>query len=57
MVEVYSSSSEALSTAFTSLSGEIVGSLDKIAPVAITVVGAFLIWKFGIKFFKSLAGR
>lgn len=57
MVEVYSSSSDALNTAFTSLAGQIVESLDAIAPIAITIVGAFLIWKFGIKFFKSLAGK
>ncbi len=57
MIEVYSASSDALSSAFTDLSGQIVESLDKIAPIAITIVGAFLIWKFGIKFFKNLAGK
>lgn len=55
MPVVYTATSEALTTAFTSLAGNLTSALSEIAPIAITVMGAYLTWRYGIKFFKSLA--
>lgn len=32
-----------------------VGALAVVAPIAIGILGAFLVWKFGIKFFKGVS--
>lgn len=55
MPVVYSATSEALTSSFTTLASTLTGALGEIAPIAITVMGAYLTWRYGIKFFKSLA--
>jgi len=45
----------ALTTALTSIQGTILGALAAAAPVGITVMGTFLAWRYGVKFFKSLS--
>ena len=44
-----------VATALTSVQGVIMGVLSAVAPVAMVVAGAFLAWKFGMRFFKSIA--
>lgn len=45
----------AMSTALGGVKSDAIGALGIIAPIAIGIMGAFLVWKFGIKFFKGLA--
>lgn len=46
---------EAIVTALTSVASQATSVLSSVAPVAITIMGAFLVWKLGIKFFKGLS--
>lgn len=41
--------------ALTSTATEITGTIAGIAPVALGIVGTFLVWKYGMRFFKSLS--
>lgn len=45
----------ALTAALTTVKTDALAALAAIAPIAIGIMGAFLVWKFGIRFFKSLA--
>lgn len=45
----------AMSSAFQGIATQITSGLTEVAPIAIGIVGAFLVWKYGIKFFKGLA--
>jgi Na+/H+-dicarboxylate symporter len=47
--------STAMSTSMTSVKTDALSALALVAPMAITIMGAFLVWKYGIRFFKSLA--
>lgn len=46
---------DAIVTALTNVATEATGVLSSVAPIAITIMGAFLVWKLGIKFFKGLS--
>lgn len=48
-------SSSAVTTALSSIAGEITSTITAIAPIAIGIVGVFLVWKYGMKFFKGLS--
>ena len=43
------------STAFTAIQTDAMSALTTIAPIAIGVFGAFLVWKLGKKFFSQIA--
>lgn len=45
----------AMTTALTTVKGDALDALAAVAPIAIGIMGAFLVWRYGIKFFKSLA--
>lgn len=45
----------AMTTALTGVKSDAISALGVVAPIAIGIMGAFLVWKFGIKFFKGLA--
>lgn len=45
----------AMGTALTSVKTDALGALAVVAPIGIGIMGAFLVWKYGIRFFKSLA--
>lgn len=45
----------AVATALTTIATNITDTITAVAPVAIGIVGVFLVWKFGIRFFKSVA--
>lgn len=49
-----SSVSTSMGTAFQSMSSDIVSGIGTVAPYALTVLGTFLVWKYGKNFFKSL---
>lgn len=44
----------ALETAFTTISGNLTSAIADVAPIAITVFGAILVWRVGVKVFKIL---
>lgn len=43
--------------AFSSMSGDIVSTLNAMAPSALLIVACFMGWKMGIKFFKSIGTK
>jgi peptidoglycan hydrolase-like amidase len=45
----------AMSTSLQAVQVQILGALAGIAPTALEVMGAFLCWRYGVKFFKGLA--
>jgi len=45
----------AVVTALTKIATDITTTISGVAPVALTIVGAFLVWRYGIKFFKSVS--
>lgn len=45
----------ALDTAFSGIKTDVLAALTTVAPYGVAIVGAFLVWKYGIKFFKGLA--
>lgn len=52
-----SSVANTMATAFTSVQSDFTSTVEKIAPIAIAIVGVFLVWKFGLRFFKSVTGK
>jgi len=46
---------DAVVAALTVTASEITSTLAKIAPVALTISGTFLVWRYGMRFFKSLS--
>lgn len=47
--------SSAVTSALTTIATNITTTINSVAPVAVGIVGLFLVWKFGIRFFKSVA--
>ena len=45
----------AVATALSTIATNITNTITAVAPGAIGVVGVFLVWKCGIRFFKSVA--
>lgn len=44
-----------VTTALTSVQGDIMGVITAVAPIALGIAGAFLVWKYGMKFFKGIS--
>lgn len=44
-----------LTTAATTIQGDMLAAVNSMAPIALVVVGAVMALKFGIKFFRSIA--
>lgn len=47
--------SSAVTSALSTIATNITTTINAVAPVAVGIVGVFLVWKFGIRFFKSVA--
>lgn len=45
-----------LTATLTSVADSIKGVIGTVAPVALGVTAVFLVWKYGVKFFKGLLG-
>jgi hypothetical protein len=45
-----------VAAAMTTIQGDITGVMTAVGPVAITIFGVFLCWKFGKKIFRVVAG-
>lgn len=46
-----------LTSTLTSVANSVKGVITEVAPTAIGVTAVFLVWKYGVKFFKSLLGK
>ena len=47
--------SNAVATALSTIATNITNTISAVAPVEGGIVGVFIVWKFGIRFFKSVA--
>ncbi len=45
----------AMGTAMSGVKSDGISALATVAPYGIAIMGAFLVWKLGVKFFKALA--
>lgn len=45
----------AMGTAFQTIQSDALGAIATVAPYAIAIMGAGLVWKIGTRFFKSVA--
>ena len=43
----------AMTTALTGVKTDAISALGIVAPIAIGIMGAFLVWRFGVRFFKD----
>jgi len=41
--------------ALQTVANDITGVLSAIAPIALGIVGVFLVWRYGMRFFKALS--
>lgn len=54
MVQTYAVG-EAFSTGFTAIATQVTDGIATVAPIALGVMGALLVWRVGARFFKSVA--
>lgn len=44
-----------VTSALETVANDITGVLGSIAPIALGIVGVFLVWRYGMRFFKALS--
>ncbi len=44
-----------LTAALDVIKTDIIGCLEVVAPIAIAILGIFLVWRYAIRFFKGLS--
>lgn len=44
-----------MTTAMTQVKTDSLGAISAVAPIGISIMGAFLVWRYGIRFFKSIS--
>lgn len=45
----------AMKTALESVQADVLTAIATVAPVGIAIMGAFLVWRYGLRFFKSIS--
>ena len=45
----------AVISALQSTAQEIIGVIEGIGPIALGIAGTFLVWRYGMRFFKSIS--
>ena len=50
-----SSVAESVGSALETVSADAMSVLTTVAPIAIGIAGAFLVWRYGMRFFKSIS--
>ncbi len=45
----------ALSTALTGIKTDVTSVIATVAPIAVSIMGIFLVWKYGLRFFKTIS--
>lgn len=46
---------ESVTTALEAVQADALSVLAAVAPIAIAIAGAFLVWRYGMRFFKSIS--
>lgn len=46
---------QAVLEALQSVASDITGVLTGVAPIAIGIAGVFLVWRYGLRFFKAIS--
>ena len=46
-----------MQTAFTAVQSDFNATVTAIAPIGVGICSVFLVWKFGLKFFKAVTGK
>lgn len=49
--------SEAVTGALQTVATDVIATITAIAPVALSIVGIFIVWKLGMKFFKTISSK
>ena len=44
-----------MTTALTAVKTDAMSAIGAVAPIAIAIAGAFLVWRLGMRFFKSIS--
>lgn len=52
---VYSGATASITESLSGLATQVTSAIGEVAPIAISIMGVFLIWKLGTRFFKSFA--
>lgn len=47
--------SEQVSGALTTIAGDVTSVIGAVAPIGLGIAGMFLVWKYGLRFFKSFS--
>lgn len=50
-----SSVASTISTSLESIKADVLEVIGTVAPIGIAIMGTFLVWRYGIKFFKSVS--
>lgn len=46
---------ESIGSALQAVASDAMQVLSTVAPIAISIAGAFLVWRYGMRFFKSIS--
>lgn len=52
-----SSVATTISTSLATVQSDFMSTVTAVAPIALGIFGTFLVWKLGLRFFKSITGR
>lgn len=44
-----------VTTALETVAADVTGVLGAVAPIALGIAGTFLVWRYGMRFFKSIS--
>ncbi|MDN4765985.1 hypothetical protein QYP21_19075 [Clostridioides difficile] len=47
--------SSSMTTALTTVKTDALAAISAVAPISLSIMGVFLVWKYGIRFFKSVS--
>lgn len=45
----------AITTALSTIATDAISTIGEVAPIAISIMGVFLVWRYGLRFFKSVS--
>lgn len=49
------SAASTMQSAFTTVQSDFMATVTAVAPIAVGIAGTFLVWRLGVRFFKSIA--
>ena len=52
---VYSAATSSITDSLSGLAGQVTSAIGEVAPIAVSIMGVFLIWKLATRFFKGFA--